>query len=206
MRSIAPALLPIFRSRLQADILAALLLDPGREYSMTDLAVRLHAPLSTVHDEAQRLVTAGLLTQRQAGRSVMLAANTGSRLNGPLTELLMLSWGPQHVIAEEFANLPGADQVLIFGSWAARYHQQPGPPPHDLDVLVVGEPARDAVYDAADRAEQRLGLPVNPVIRTTAAWHDQADPLLQQIQSSPYLEILAPDDDSRPANGGSENG
>ena len=59
------------------------------------------------------------------------------------------------------AHLPGADQVLIFGSWAARCHQQPGPPPHDLDVLVVGEPARDA--------EQRLGLPVNPVIRTTAA-------------------------------------
>jgi hypothetical protein len=206
MRSIAPALLPIFRSRLQADILAALLLDPGREYSMTDLAARLHAPLSTVHDEAQRLVTAGLLTQRQAGRSVMLAANTRSRFNGPLTELLMLSWGPQHVVAEEFAALPGGDQVLIFGSWAARYHQQPGPPPHDLDILVIGEPARSAVYDAADRAEQRLGLPVNPVIRTAAAWRDQTDPLLQQIHSSPYLEVLGPDDDSSHANRGSENG
>jgi hypothetical protein len=63
MRSIAPALLSIFRSRLQADILAALLLDPGREYSLTDLAARLRAPLSTIHDEAHRLTTAGLLTR-----------------------------------------------------------------------------------------------------------------------------------------------
>ncbi len=199
MRSVAPALLPIFRSRLQADLLAALLLDPGSECSLTDLAIRLHAPLSTVHDETRRLTKAGLLTQRQAGRSVMLAADTRSRLNGPLTELLMLSWGPQHVISEEFATLPGADRVLIFGSWAARYHQIPGPPPHDLDVLVVGEPARDAVYDAADRSEQRLSQPVNPVIRTAAAWHDQTDPLIRQITSSPYLEVLTPDGDQKTA-------
>jgi hypothetical protein len=194
MRSVAPALLPIFRSRLQADILAALLLAPGREYSLTDLARRFAVPLSTVHGEAHRLTAAGLLTQRQAGRSVMLQANSGNRLTGPLTELLLLSWGPQEVIAEEFADLPGADQVLIFGSWAARYHQQPGPPPRDLDVLVIGTPARGAVYDAADRAEQRLGMPVNPVIRAASAWEHQADPLLQQIQSGPFLIVLAPDE------------
>ncbi len=201
MRSVAPALLPIFRSRLQADVLAALLLDPGREYSLTDLARRFGAPLSTVHDEARRLTEAGLLIQRQAGRSVMLTANTRNRLTGPLTDLLLLSWGPQHIVAEDFAALPGADQVVIFGSWAARYHQQPGPPPHDLDVLVIGAPAREDVYDAADRAEQRLGMPVNPVIRTSAAWHDQTDPLLRQIRSAPYLVVQAADDDPDPITG-----
>ena len=74
-----------------------------------------------------------------------------------LTELLFLSWGPLQVIADEFAELAGVERVLIFGSWAARYQQRPGPPPHDLDVLVVGRPTRASVYDAADRAQQRLG-------------------------------------------------
>jgi predicted nucleotidyltransferase len=55
-------------------------------------------------------------------------------------------------VAEEFPGLQGAEHVLIFGSWAARYHQHPGKPPRDLDVLVVGRPSRDEVYDAADRA------------------------------------------------------
>ncbi len=96
--------------------------------------------------------------------------------------------------------------MLIFGSWAARYHQQPGSPPRDLDVLVIGTPAREAVYDAADRAEQRLGLPVNPVIRTPAAWHDQPDPLLQQIQASPSLVVLTPDDDTGQMTTGSGDG
>src|SRR5215470_1455581 len=190
MRSAAPALLPVFRSQLQADILAVLLLNPEREYSLTDLAHRFDAPLSTVHGEVKRLTEAGLLRRRNVGRSMMVQANSGNRLVEPLTELLLLSWGPLQVVADEFSELDGAERVLIFGSWAARYHQWPGPPPHDLDVLVIGRPAREAVYDAADRAEQRLGMPVNPVVRTPDAWRDAADPLVQQIQSGPFVAVL----------------
>jgi hypothetical protein len=87
-------------------------------------------------------------------------------------------------------------QVLIFGSWAARYHQHPGKPPHDLDVLVVGGSSREDVYDAADRAQQRLGMPVNPVIRSADAWRLASDPLVRQIQSSPLVTVLIPEGDS----------
>jgi DNA-binding transcriptional ArsR family regulator len=194
MRSAAPALLPVFRSQLQADILAALLLSPGREYSLTELAQRFGAPLSTVHGEVKRLTEAGLLCRRNIGRSAMVQANPGNRLVGPLTQLLFLSWGPLQVIADEFAELDGVERVLIFGSWAARYLQHPGPPPRDLDVVVVGRPTRESVYDAADRAQQRLGMPVNPVIRSAAAWRDAADPLIQQIRSGPFVAALVPDD------------
>lgn len=194
MRSAAPALLPVFRSKLQADILAALLLNPEREYSLTDLARRFDAPLSTVHYEVKRLTEAELLRRRNVGRSAIIQANSSNRLISPLTDLLFLSWGAMQVVADEFAGLDGAERVLIFGSWAARYQQRHGPPPHDLDVLVVGRPSRESVYDAADRAEQRLGMPVNPVIRTADTWHDATDPLAQQIQSGPFVTVLVPDD------------
>jgi len=72
----------------------------------------------------------------------MVRANASNRLVEPLTELLFLSWGPLQVVGDEFSELPGAERVLVFGSWAARYLQRPGPPPRDLDVLVVGHPAR----------------------------------------------------------------
>jgi hypothetical protein len=194
MRSAAPALLPIFRSRLQAEILAALLLNPERESSITDLARRFGAAVSTVHGEIGRLVEAGLLQRRDAGRSAMVRANPANRLARPLAELMFLAWGPAQVIAEEFSGLPGAERVLIFGSWAARYLDWPGPPPTDLDVLVVGPAARSAVYDAADRAQQRLELPVNPVIKPAAAWRAATDPLVRQIQSGPHVAILVPDE------------
>lgn len=192
MRSDAPALLPVFRSRLQADILAALLLHPDREYSLTDLARQFGAPLSTVHGEVKRLTEAGLLSRREAGRSAMVRANISNRLVAPLAEVLLLTWGPRQVVADEFAGLSGAERVVIFGSWADRYLQHPGQPPHDLDVLVVGRPDRQDVYDAADRAEQRLGMPVNPVIRAADAWQNATDSLVQQIQPGPFVEVLGP--------------
>ena len=194
MRSAAPALLPVFRSKLQADILAALLLNPEQEYSLTDLAQRFDAPLSTVHGEVRRLTEAGLLRRRNVGRSAMVQANPNNRLVEPLAEVLFLSWGPLQVVADEFSSLDGAERVLIFGSWAARYLQRPGPPPGDVDVLVVGGPTRESVYDAADRAERRLGMPVNPVIRAADAWRDAVDPLIQQIQSGPFAVVLVPDE------------
>jgi hypothetical protein len=43
---------------------------------------------------------------------------------------------------------------------------------------------------------QRLGMPVNPVIRTEDAWRLASDPLVRQIQSSPVVAVLVPDDDS----------
>jgi DNA-binding transcriptional ArsR family regulator len=194
MRREAPALLPIFRSRLQADILVALLLRPDQELSLTDLATRLNAPLSTVHGEVRRLTDAGLLARREQGRSVLVRADLGNRLTAPLTELLVMSWGAPQVVADEFAGLDGAKEVLIFGSWAARYQQQPGKPPNDVDVLVIGHPRREDVYDAADRAQHRLGLPVNTVIRSADAWHGATDPLVLQIQSAPFLPVLVPED------------
>jgi hypothetical protein len=49
------------------------------------------------------------------------------------------------------------------------------------------------VYAAAERAEARLGRPVNPVLRSADAWQDAAaDPLLDEIQRRPLVEVTSP--------------
>jgi len=169
-------------------MLAWLFLHPEDEYTLTDLAKRLGVPLTTLQREAQRLVEAGILQDRNIGRSRLLRANLANRSAAPLTQLLQGTFGPQTVIGEEF-NLAGADRVLIYGSWAARYHGTPGPPPNDVDVLVVGNVDRADVYDAADRAQVRLGMQVNPIVRTPAQWAQDADSLVLQIKASPTLDV-----------------
>jgi hypothetical protein len=68
--------------------------------------------------------------------------------------------------------------------------------PHDPDVLVVGQPAQQAVYDRPDCAQQRLGMPVKLMIRTSDACHQAADPFVQQIQSGPLVTVLKPEADT----------
>lgn len=188
MRSEPPALMPLFRSRRQAELLTWLYLHPHDEYSVTDLAARLGVPLTTLHREVSRMTDAALIRSRPVGRNRMLQANLSHPAAAPLTKLLEVTFGPGTVIADEFATL-GAERVLIFGSWAARYDGESGPPPNDIDVLVIGTPSRTDVYDAADRAADRLGLQVNPVLRTHKQWSDSSDRLSAQIKASPTVDV-----------------
>jgi len=96
------------------------------------------------------------------------------------------------VIADEFAGIPGADQVLIFGSWAARYAGESGHTPHDIDVMVIGDTLdRADLYASGDRAQQRLGIPVNPVMRTHQEWNDPTDRLSAQVRTQPLVDVAA---------------
>jgi len=83
-----------------------------------------------------------LVTSRQIGRARLIRANTGNLYAAPIEHLVALAFEPHSVIADEFADIAGVNGVLIFGSWAARYHGVFGPPPNDIDELVVGDPRR----------------------------------------------------------------
>lgn len=190
MRSDAPLLLPILRSRHQADLLTMLLLHPEHRYTVADLVRRLSIPQATVSKEVQRLAEAGIVTTEVVGRSRLIQPDTQSRLVPPLTELIMLTYGPHVVVADEFAVLENVELVVIFGSWAARYHGQRGRPPNDVDVLIVGAPDRIAMYDAAQRAEARLGRPVNPAVCAPEQWAYPTEPFIKEIASRPYEVVL----------------
>lgn len=189
MRSEAPALLPILRSQHLAEILTLLLLHPDSEYSISEVASTLGLPLTTVQREVTRLSSAQLIRERRVGRSRLVSADPASRYTRPLTELVTLAFGPRLVIGEEFRSLD-AIAVAIYGSWASRYEGVAGRAPHDVDVLVIGEVPRRYLYEAAERAEQRLGLPVNPVVYSLSRWFAASDPLIQQIRSAPVVWVV----------------
>lgn len=188
--------MPVFRSQHQAELLMWLLLHPDHEYGVSELAQRLGVPLSTLHREVVRLDEAGLILSRTLGRNRLVRANAAHPATPALTQLLELTFGPKAVIAEEFA-FRGVEEVVIFGSWAARYAGKPGLPPRDLDVLVVGKVDRADLYDAADRAQARLGIVVNPVLRSVKQWREPQDALVAQIQASDHVVVL----DARPLPG-----
>ncbi len=189
MRSDAPALLPIFRSQRQAQLLALLFLPPAGELTLTELASRLGVTAGAVHAEVERLIEAGLLLDRFVGRSRLIRANLNARAARALSELLLLSFGPERVVAEEFGDLPGAVQVAIDRSWARRYRGEPGPEPADIDVMVIGRPDREAVYAAAERATGRLGIPVNTTVRSPQAWAQDSDALVITAKADAHIVL-----------------
>lgn len=165
-RGATPSLLPILRSRQQGEILTAVLGDPESEVSLASLAERLRLPYPSVHREIERAEQAGLVLSRRLGNLRLVRANPDSPYYAGLSDVLLKAFGPPAVIGAELQGVAGIDQALIFGSWAARYHEHQGPRPvGEIDLLILGEPDRDALYDATARASARLGREIQVTIR-----------------------------------------
>ena len=191
MQVAPPPLLPILRSRLQGVILARTHLDPDREFSLGELARLTEGSTTATSQEVSRLVSAGLLKDRRLGNLRLIKRGSPTAITRPLTELLTVAFGPVTVLSQLLASIKRIDEAHVYGSWAARYVGEPGPPPHDIDVLVIGSPDLDELDSAAEIARSRLGNEVNIRRVRTATWKDTkaTDPFIKSLRSRPMVEI-----------------
>ena len=191
MRTAPSALLPILRSQVAGDLLALLYLHPEGEYSLTEAASLIGAGLNTVHYEVGKLSEGGLISTRKRGNLRLVRAVTDSPLSRPLTDLLAVTYGPLPVLSDMLADVEGVTEAYIYGSWAARYQGEPGPPPRDVDVLVVGAADLDDLDQVTEQSQRTLHRPVNIRRVRPETWNDAdpADPFLQSVKSRPLVRI-----------------
>ena len=192
--TVEASLLPILRSRGQAEILCAVLANPNREWTLGELAKVSGQSLPTVQREVERAELAALVESRRLGRQRLVKAGP-SQIAIMLANLLLWSYGPKFVIAEEFAGIKGIDRLFIFGSWAARYHGVDGYPPQDLDVLVIGDANLSDVFRAAHAASNKLQLEVNPKLFSHTWWENKTGSgFRMEIERRPIVEIEVGDE------------
>jgi len=193
-RTATPSLLPILRSQQQAEFLVWLLDDPEREASLAELSARLGIPVSSVHREVERAERAGLVISRRVGRTRLVRANGQSRFVAPLRELLVMSFGVPARLGEALAPIQGVESAFIFGSWAARYLGAVGSRPvGDVDVLILGAPERDQVYQAVAAVEPELGYPLQVTFRSLEWLETGTDSFHDTVVSRPLVQIIGAD-------------
>lgn len=188
MRTEAPLLAPIFRSDGQARLLSVVLLS-GDELSLTDLAARAGAAYPSAHREVARLLDAGILAERLVGRTRLIRANADSPLVPPLRDILLISTGPVVLLAGEFEYIDGIESAFLYGSFAARMRGHEGRSPSDIDVMVIGSPDPELVYQACDRVEAVVHRSMNATILTRAEADAQSG-FLQSVRSGAIVPVL----------------
>lgn len=188
VRTEAPALLPIFRSALQARLLLHVLTsDEG--YTAAELARDLDEPEPTVFRETRRLLDAGLLRGERVGRALVLRAAEDNPATAPLRQLLVVTYGASHLIERALAGIAGIDEAFVHGSWAARFHGEHGGSPGDVDVLIVGQPARRTVDAALADLESELGREVNVTYVSPERWNSPDDPFVTTVRARPLVPL-----------------
>jgi predicted nucleotidyltransferase len=152
MRAKSPALLPLFRSEMQVRLLALLVLQPERSWTMGELVRTLDAPPASVHREIGRIEDAGLLVRDDSARPHRLVAATDSALFEPLRELLERTVGIEDELREDL-SVPGVSAAAIHGSWAAGHRRARS----DIDIVVVGNADLKELRKRTRRVGERTG-------------------------------------------------
>jgi predicted nucleotidyltransferase len=144
MRTSIPPLLPLFRSEMQVRLLALVLLQPERSWTLHALSQALDAPQSSVHRELSRAQAAGVVRRDDTARPYRFSAATDDAAYAPLAELLRRSVGVEGEL-RAVLDRPDVHAAVIYGSWASGARR----PDSDIDVLVIGD---------ADQSELRRRL------------------------------------------------
>ena len=194
MKVPAPPLAPILRSDAQGRILARVLIDPEKSYSLSDLVASTDTSMPTVLREVLRAEQAGILATEKVGPTRQVCARVDHPLYDAVRRIILATYGPPMVVAEEFADLERARAVILIGSWASRYLGEAGRAPNDVDVLVIGDADRDLADDAAERVEERIGMPVQATVRALSQWKSERGSFIREVKSRPLVVALVDDE------------
>lgn len=182
--------MPLFRSEQQLRLLAVLFAEDVDEVTVGELAERAQVAQATASREVARLSDHGIVITRALGRNTLVSANWDLPWSGELRSILVQTVGVLGRLADALGSVPGITKAFVFGSWAARHAGQPGPPPRDIDLLVVGDASLPSLRRACHPVEAQLRVEVNPVVVDLGRWQSQdPDPFVAQVRGQPLVPI-----------------
>ncbi|HEY4809449.1 MAG TPA: nucleotidyltransferase domain-containing protein [Solirubrobacteraceae bacterium] len=119
---------------MQVRLLALVLLQPERLWSLQELSDVLSAPLSSVHRELSRAADAGMVHRDDQAKPHRFSAATEDASYPALADLLNRTVGVESELRTALSR-PDVQAAAIYGSWASGARR----PNSDVDVLVVGD-------------------------------------------------------------------
>lgn len=130
-----------------------------------------------------------MLTDRRVGTARLVRTSVNDRLYEPTRALIEATYGPRVILESILDAADGIEAAYIFGSWAARYADEQGHAPNDIDVLVVGKASRRYLASLATDAEKATHLKVNIERISPEAWHSQEGSFIETLLSRPLIDL-----------------
>jgi predicted nucleotidyltransferase len=177
------------RSTIRRSILALLIDAPERRLHLRAIARAVGTTAGTAARELGRLEDAGIIRRTREGNQVYFQARANQPRFGELRDLVRETIGAPFVVRRHLAGLDGVERAVIFGSYARRTVVADS----DVDVLIIGDPDRDALTERLELAGLEIGRPVNEVVMAAeelAQRRKRGDRLVESIDNGPVIEVL----------------
>jgi DNA-binding transcriptional ArsR family regulator len=159
----SPSLFPLARSREQLLVLAEVFCGINGDVGITgvEIARRTGVSQPTVSRELGRLADAGWIHLRQLGTAKVVEPVTSLPIYIPVRQLISSTIGALPMLRDALEDDPRVVEAWIYGSWAARFHGEPGAFPNDIDLAVLGNLSLPDVYRAIGDSQEQTGMTIS---------------------------------------------
>ena len=189
MKSERAALSPILRSDTQGMILAQLFMNPGDDFSISELARQANTSAPTAMREVERLLESQLVTQRTIGRARLIQVNTKHELHDAIRKIVAFSYGPAAVLPAALYGIEGLEHEFLYGNYAAFLKREQVSESPEIDLLLVGYVNRIEASNAAKRVEGYLDRSVNVKFVGSQEWETDSSDFVTEVKSKPVFEL-----------------
>jgi len=156
-------LLDVLLPRTKQHLLSAILLQPERDWYLSELARRLEVPPSSLQRELAQFVKAGIVTKRHDGNRVYFQADRTCPVFRELSQMLAKTAGLADVVRSALTPLRSKiDLAFVYGSIASSEERSAS----DVDLMVIGQANLADLGPVLRSVEEQLGRAVNPSMYT----------------------------------------
>jgi hypothetical protein len=183
------ALSPILRSDTQGMILAQLFMNPGDDFSISELARQANTSAPTAMREVERLLESQLVVQRTIGRARLIQVNTKHELHAAIRKIVAFSYGPAAVLPAALYGIEGLEQAFLYGNYAAFLKKELASDSPEIDLLLVGYVNRIEASNAAKRVEGYLDRSVNVKFVGSQEWDSNTSDFVIEVKRRPLVQL-----------------
>jgi DNA-binding transcriptional ArsR family regulator len=185
------ALLPATRQ----EILGAVLLQPEREWYLSDLAAHLRRTPSSLQRDLARLTGAGILRRRRDGNRVYFQADSDCPIFPELRQILIKTAGLADVLRDVLTPFRDRIRVAFVHGSVARGEEASG---SDVDLLVIGRVGLANLARPLREASRQLGRTVNPTVYSPEEFAQKASGahhFVSKVIARPKLFVMGDEND-----------
>ena len=180
----------ILFTEYRSKVLGLILLHPGQQFFLREIARLTHTNPGTLKRELDKLVKAGIINFEKSGNQNYYSANQSSPIFEDLVNILRKTSGLVDVI--QSALLPLVEQIdsaFIFGSMASGAVNEGS----DIDLMLVGNVNFGDVVSLIYPLQASLAREINPKVFMSSEWlqlSKDKNSFLRDVMSKPRLFVI----------------
>lgn len=185
----------LFFGTYRRKVLALLLLHPGEQFHLREIARATSTQPGTVRRELTLLARAGVIERDVKGNHVWFRANETYPIYGELRSILKKTCGVTEQLRTALATLTeGIVTAFIYGSVASGKER----PNSDIDLMIIGTVNFEDVIRMLHPCEEELRREINPHVYSPTEFKRKTrekNSFMTRILTSPKMFVIGNDDE-----------